>query len=371
MKNKIALEIIETDQKYIGRNIATISAGDMESLGIISGDIIKISGKKDLYLRALKTGDEFQGKISLDGEARSVAGLSIREKAIISKAEKAPTLKSATLSILPHESFSNEQLKSYNSQLKDSGEFKKILADSPVSIGQKITIPTSVGKLAYSVTKVLPKKAEFGIVAESTRIEIAEDIGEGSGTNIYYEDIGGLKEEIEKVREMVEFPMKHPDIFQRLGISAPKGVLMTGPPGTGKTLLAKAVATETDANFVSIAGPEIMSKYHGGSEENLRKKFEEAVVGTLTIKCRRALEQTGLKTLIIAGGVSANVHLREVLEAAISKIGGRLYYAQPQYCTDNGAMIAYAGCQRLLAGQSDDLGIHVQPRWSLESLPTL
>ena len=283
MKNKIALEIIETDQKYIGRNIATISAGDMESLGIISGDIIKISGKKDLYLRALKTGDEFQGKISLDGEARSVAGLSIREKAIISKAEKAPTLKSATLSILPHESFSNEQLKSYNSQLKDSGEFKKILADSPVSIGQKITIPTSVGKLAYSVTKVLPKKAEFGIVAESTRIEIAEDIGEGSGTNIYYEDIGGLKEEIEKVREMVEFPMKHPDIFQRLGISAPKGVLMTGPPGTGKTLLAKAVATETDANFVSIAGPEIMSKYHGGSEENLRKKFEEAEKNTPAI----------------------------------------------------------------------------------------
>ena len=276
MKSKIILEVIETNQKYVGRNLATISGEDMEALGIVSGDIVRISGKKELYLRAIKISDEFQGRISLDGEARSVLGLSVGEKATVSKVEKIPTLKSVTLAILPHESFSNEQLKSYNSQLKDSDEFKKMLVDSPVSIGQKITIPTSVGKLAYSITRVLPKKTEFGFVAEVTKIGIADDIGEGSGANIYYEDIGGLKEEMEKIREMVEFPMKHPDIFQRLGISAPKGVLLTGPPGTGKTLLAKAVATETDAKFISIAGPEIMSKYHGGSEENLRKKFEEA-----------------------------------------------------------------------------------------------
>jgi len=276
MKNKLTLEVIETNQKYVGRHLATISGEDMAILGIVSGDIIKIGTKKELYLRAIKISDEFQGRISLDGEARSVLGLSVGEKATVSKAEKIPTLKSATLAILPHESFSNEQLKSYNSQLKDSDEFKKILVDSPVSVGQKITIPTSVGKLGYSITKVLPKKTEFGLVREATKIGIADDIGEGSGANIYYEDIGGLKEEMEKIREMVEFPMKHPDIFQRLGINAPKGVLLTGPPGTGKTLLAKAVATETDAKFISIAGPEIMSKYHGGSEENLRKKFEEA-----------------------------------------------------------------------------------------------
>jgi transitional endoplasmic reticulum ATPase len=276
MKGKINLEVMETNQKYVGRNLATLSGVDMVELGIVSGDIIKIGNKKELCLRAIRIDDEFQGKISLDGEARSVLGLSVGENVNISKVEKIPTIKSATLAILPHESFSNDQLKAYNSQLKDSGEFKKILADSPVSVGQKITISTSVGKLAYSVTKLLPKKAEFGLVGDTTKIEISDDIGEGSGANIYYEDIGGLKEEIEKVREMVEFPMKHPDIFQRLGISAPKGVLMTGPPGTGKTLLAKAVATETDAKFISIAGPEIMSKYHGGSEENLRKKFEEA-----------------------------------------------------------------------------------------------
>ncbi|MFH0808421.1 MAG: CDC48 family AAA ATPase [archaeon] len=283
MKSKIILDVIETNQKYIGKNLVTISNEDMNSLGAVSGDILKVGNKKELYLKAIRVGDELQGKISLDGEARSVLGLSVGEKATVSKPEKVSTIKSATLAILPHESFSNEQLKSYNSQLKDSEEFKKILADSPVSIGQKITIPTSVGKLAYTVTKILPKKTTFGLVADTTKIEISDDIGEGSGANIYYEDIGGLKEEIEKIREMVEFPMKHPDIFQRLGISAPKGVLMTGPPGTGKTLLAKAVATETDAKFISIAGPEIMSKYHGGSEENLRAKFEEAEKNTPAI----------------------------------------------------------------------------------------
>ena len=99
--------------------------------------------------------------------------------------------------------------------------------------------------------------------------------------------------------------------------------------------------------------------------------FQEAVVATFTIKCKRAIEYTGLNSLIIAGGVSANLHLREVLEVTMAKIGGHLYYAQFKFCTDNGAMIAYAGCQRLLAGQSEGLEIHVQPRWSLEKLPAI
>lgn len=104
---------------------------------------------------------------------------------------------------------------------------------------------------------------------------------------------------------------------------------------------------------------------------DIARAFEEAVVNTLSIKCRRALEETGYKKLIIAGGVSANLRLREVLEEAMAKVDGRLFYAQLKYCTDNGAMIAYAGCQRLLAGERDDLAIRAQPRWSLESLAAI
>jgi N6-L-threonylcarbamoyladenine synthase len=104
---------------------------------------------------------------------------------------------------------------------------------------------------------------------------------------------------------------------------------------------------------------------------NIAKGFEDAVVATLSIKCKRALEYTGLSTLIIAGGVSANVQLREVLDATVAKIQGSLFYAQPKYCTDNGAMIAYAGCQRLMAGEKNDLSIEVRPRWSLESLAAI
>jgi len=276
MKNeKMTLEVVEVDKDYFGKNVVTLSSDDIDLLGISSGEIVKINGEKNLYFRAIRTNQEV-GKIGFDGVVRSVLGISVGENVQITKSEKLMPLKSITLCILPHEELSNEQLKTFNLQLKEMGTLKNILNNSPVSIGQKISIPTNVGKLTYIVSKSIPKKMPSGIINFETKIEISDDVGEGSGVNIYYEDIGGLKEEIEKIREMIEFPMKHPDIFQKLGISAPKGVLLTGPPGTGKTLLAKAVATETDANFYSIAGPEIMSKYHGGSEENLRTRFEEA-----------------------------------------------------------------------------------------------
>jgi len=207
MKNNISLEIVEAGQKYVGKNLAVLSVEDMGDLGIKSGDVIKIKGKeKDVYLRALMVDDISVGLIGLGGETRSVLGYSVGVSVSVLKVEKMPKLKSVTLSILQHEKFSDEELKGYNSQLKNSGEFRRILVDSPVSIGQKIIVPTSVGNLTYAITKCLPKKAEFGIVNEDTKVEVSEEVGAGSGMNIYYEDIGGLKEEIEKIREMVEFP---------------------------------------------------------------------------------------------------------------------------------------------------------------------
>lgn len=280
MKNqkneKFILEVVEANRKYQDKNFVTMASSDMDKKGLKSGDIVKLILEKELYFRVIRMNDSYVGKIGVNGEARSVLGTSVGEKISVSKVDELPKLKSVTLSILPNEEFSNEQLKSFNSQLKDADKFEPILFNSPISVGQKIAISTNVGKLSYLVNSCSPKKNSFGFIDKNTKIEISDEIGKGSGVNVYYEEIGGLQEEIEKIREMVEFPMKHPDIFQKLGISAPKGVLLTGPPGTGKTLLAKAVATETEAKFVSIAGPEIMSKYHGGSEENLRAKFEEA-----------------------------------------------------------------------------------------------
>lgn len=272
---KISLEVVEAKKDSVGKNVVLVSSEELDTLGMVSGDIVRLIGEKELYFRAVRS-EVASGTIGLDGAIRSVLGTSVGERIQLAPVESLPSLKSVTLSILPQDKFSNDQLKSFSSQLMEGGLFSKFTLHIPLTVGQKISIPTNVGTLTYVVSATLPKKQASGMVTEQTKIDVSSEVGEGSGTNIYYEDIGGLKEEVEKIREMVEFPMKHPDIFQRLGISAPKGVLLTGPPGTGKTLLAKAVATETDARFISIAGPEIMSKYHGGSEENLRSKFEEA-----------------------------------------------------------------------------------------------
>jgi N6-L-threonylcarbamoyladenine synthase len=202
-----------------------------------------------------------------------------------------------------------------------------------------------------------------------TQLVRVDDIGQYELLGESLDDAAG--EAFDKVGKMLGLPYPGGPQVAKLALKGQSGRFdfprpMTNRPGLDfsfsglKTFVKNTIADHAESGELDAE-----------TAADIAKAFEEAVVGTLTIKCRRALEQTGLKTLIIAGGVSANVHLREVLEAAISKIGGRLYYAQPQYCTDNGAMIAYAGCQRLLAGQSDDLGIHVQPRWSLESLPTL
>ncbi len=179
-------------------------------------------------------------------------------------------------------------------------------------------------------------------------------------------------EAFDKVGKMLGLPYPGGPHVAKLALSGVSGRYkfprpMTNRPGLDfsfsglKTFVRNTIAEETDA-----AG-ELAPQ----TRADIAKAFEEAVVATLAIKCRRALEHTGLKTLIIAGGVSANLHLREVLESNMAKVDGRLYYAKPRFCTDNGAMIAYAGCQRLLAGQSNDLAIEAFPRWSLESLPAL
>ena len=283
MKSKdMMFEVVESKQEFRGKNLVAMSSTDMERLGIVSGSFVQIGNYKKMIFRSIRADDTFDGKIGIDGEIRHVLGVSIGEKVTVVKSNiSLKPIRTIEISVLENENITEEDMKqSIIPSLKDKRNehlFRSAFSGSPVSVGQRTSVPLSNGeKLICVISKILPKGLDTGLVDESTKIQISDSVGEGSGVNVHYEDIGGLDEEIAKIREMVEFPMKHPKIFERLGVSAPKGVLLTGPPGTGKTLLAKAVATETDAKFISIAGPEIMSKYHGGSEENLRAKFEEA-----------------------------------------------------------------------------------------------
>jgi transitional endoplasmic reticulum ATPase len=266
-EEKIKLEVDEAIQEDIDKGIARIESSVMDDLGIVSGDLIEVSGKNSLVVRAMRSmGKEIIGKIRLDGTTRSNIGVSRGERVSVVPAKDVKEAKSVVLSPLQEMRLS-----------RDSGDyFHNKLLDQPLSLKQKLIIIASSKKLGYTVSKVIPKG--FVIVTPSTKVEVSEEVyaGEAEGPGIYYEDIGGLKEEIELVREMVELPMKQPEVFEKLGIGAPKGVLLTGPPGTGKTLLAKAVATETDSAFFSIAGPEIMSKYYGESEKHIREVFEQA-----------------------------------------------------------------------------------------------
>jgi transitional endoplasmic reticulum ATPase len=156
---------------------------------------------------------------------------------------------------------------------------KRGLGQRPMVKGDTILIPGVglSGNIPFLVVSTSPK--DVVIMARNTTLELKEEAAQEDEmvtTNVAYEDVGGLRDEVQRVREMIELPLRHPELFRRLGITPPKGVLLYGPPGTGKTLIAKAVANESGANFFSIQGPEIMSKYYGQSEEKLREKFDEA-----------------------------------------------------------------------------------------------
>lgn len=261
----IELEVIESLQEDIDKGIARLSSELMNKLKLSSGDIIKIKAKESTVVKVMRDQDVLNTQIRLDGTTRSNIGVSIGDKVEISKT-KIKDAKKITLSPLQEIKFSDNPTEYFHIKL----------LHKPLTQGQKTIIDVFGTRLTYVVSKSEPK-GDF-IVTPSTKIIISNTpySGDLKATGISYEDIGGLKNEIELVREMVELPMKHPEVFQKLGVGAPKGVLLTGPPGTGKTLLAKAVANETDSSFFSIAGPEIMSKFYGESEKHIREIFEQA-----------------------------------------------------------------------------------------------
>jgi N6-L-threonylcarbamoyladenine synthase len=202
-----------------------------------------------------------------------------------------------------------------------------------------------------------------------TQLVKVDGIGQYEVLGESLDDAAG--EAFDKVGKMLGLPYPGGPNVARLATRGVGGVFKFPRPMVNRPGLDFSFSGLKTSVRNTIAANSIDGNLETQMAANIAKGFEDAVVATLAIKCKRALEYTGLSRLIIAGGVSANMQLREVLDSTIAKLQGSLFYAEPKYCTDNGAMIAYAGCRRLMAGEKSDLGIEVRPRWSLESLSAI
>jgi transitional endoplasmic reticulum ATPase len=268
----VSLKVSEAEQRDVGRKIARVDPQVAEHLNITSGDALELTslGKKTTVLSwPARSGDSGKGLIRIDGYTRNKLDVGINDQIEVKRVESkdaksitfAPT---EPLRIVGAEEYLAEYL---TGQLMTKGD----------------TVPINVMGQRIDLVVISTNPSGPVIISDSTKITVSEESAkavqvsrEGGAPSITYEDIGGLGDAVGRVREMIELPLRHPELFKRLGVEAPKGVLLHGPPGTGKTLLAKAVASETNANFYTIGGPEIMSKYYGESEEKLRNLFQQA-----------------------------------------------------------------------------------------------
>jgi transitional endoplasmic reticulum ATPase len=285
----IKLKVAEAIQDDVNKGIVRVDSSFMREIDVRPGDIVEIEGtrKTVAIVDRAYPGDIGLNIVRMDGLARKNARTSIGELITVRKAKVEPAKKviiaPAREGIVVRASpvlFKQNLLGRAMTKgdiIALGGPRKRRNFDDVFNLLEDQMMAVGFGDLKFIVAETNPKQPV--IITEQTEVVLnpeAIDINEEALPGVTYEDIGGLQSEITKIREMIELPLKHPEIFERLGVEPPKGVLLHGPPGTGKTLLAKAVANETNAHFILINGPEIMSKYYGQSEENLRKKFEEA-----------------------------------------------------------------------------------------------
>lgn len=259
------LKVLEAYTRDVGRGVARIDYDSMDTLGASTGDVIEIKGKRRTVAKCLPLypSDEGKGIIRIDGLGRNNSGIAIGDTIMVRKIK---AVAAERVVVAPLESIPPI----------DERYLADALESVPLIKGDNVMVPYFGGRLTFQVISVTPA-SDAVLVTQKTVFTIAEKGETLRGVpQVTYEDIGGLTDEIKKVREMIELPLRHPEIFEKLGIEAPKGVLLYGPPGTGKTLLAKAVANESNAHFISISGPEIMSKFYGESEARLREIFKEA-----------------------------------------------------------------------------------------------
>lgn len=296
---KVSLRVAETNPKFVGKGIAIIDPNISGNLQLGTGDILEISGnKRKTYaiLWSAQQADYGKKLIRIDGYTRNNLGVGIDDNVSVRRVH-AEKLQQVVLS--PTEDLNVVGLEEY---------LPEILEGHVIAKGDTIPINMMGRKIGFSVTTVIPSDGP-GIITSDTDFALGAVPKQGTQLipRVNYEDVGGLRNEIQKVREMIELPMRHPEIFDRIGIEAPRGVLLFGPPGTGKTLLAKAVANETNANFYSIGGPEIMSKFYGESEERLRDTFKQAQENAPSIIFIDEIDSIAPKREEVSGDVEKRV----------------------------------------------------------------
>jgi len=266
---QLVLKAAEAAPKDVGRGIARIDPKDMEKIGVDVGDIVRLNGKRATVAKVMPMFADDRGKsiIQIDGLVRSNTQAGLDEKVTVSRVEARPATK---ICLGPGD------MKRPMSGRGDARYLGRLLEGLPLVSGDTVRA-TMFGARSHDFVVLSTVPGGPVLVHSSTLITVKEEkAGEPRALRVSYEDVGGLRKEIQRVREMIELPLKHPQVFERLGIEAPKGVLLHGPPGTGKTLIARAVANETDASFIHVNGPEIMAKYYGESEAKLRGLFENA-----------------------------------------------------------------------------------------------
>jgi transitional endoplasmic reticulum ATPase len=263
----LKLKVAEALSRDVGRGIARMGPEDLEKLGVAVGDMVEIAGKRTTVCKAMPAHKELRGqsRIQIDGLVRENAGAGLDEVVAVRKISCRPAERVvlAPANVRPAD--------------RDLDYIGSLLDGLPVQEGNRIRATLFGTRWAdFRVVSTTPKGPV--LINPTTQLIIGnpQQAEEVAARSTSYEDIGGLKPQLQRIREMIELPLRYPEVFEQLGIDAPKGVLLYGPPGCGKTLIARAIAHETEANFYSVSGPEVIHKFYGESEAHLRKIFEEA-----------------------------------------------------------------------------------------------
>src|SRR5438105_90337 len=306
----VALRVAEARVEDIGHAMARLAPADLTRIGARAGDVLKITGATVSVVRAALADESQQGVIQIDGTTRSNCGAGLQEQVTVAPVEHAQAV---SVRLAPLWVGAAPAIIAPERMLED-------LEGVPVVAGCVVRAPTYAKAINFQVVRTMP--AGPVVIGPRTDIRVVE--GEQSAASapaVSYEDVGGLEREVARVRELVELPLKHARLFERLGILAPKGVLLYGAPGTGKTLLARAVAAESRVHFIHLNGPEIIRKFYGESEARLRELFEEAARRAPAILFIDEIDAVAPKRADVAGEVEKRVvaQLLSLMDGFVSR----------------------------------------------------